>query len=62
MIIVFALKLELYFSAERRVSYSTADEESSPRGSHELIEEPFATTPGEKKGEFFVQLHVLNIV
>lgn len=37
--------------AERRVSYSTADEESSPRGSHDLIEEPqLAGGAAEKKG------------
>lgn len=38
------------FLAERRVSYSTADEESSPRGSHDLIEEPQLTGNAEKKG------------
>lgn len=27
------------FAPERRVSYSTADEESSPRGSHDMIDE-----------------------
>uniref|UniRef100_A0A7E4W3C8 UNC80 domain-containing protein n=1 Tax=Panagrellus redivivus TaxID=6233 RepID=A0A7E4W3C8_PANRE len=34
---------------ERRVSYSTADEESSPRGSHDLIEEPPLGQNAEKK-------------
>uniref|UniRef100_A0AC35EU16 Protein UNC80 central region domain-containing protein n=1 Tax=Panagrolaimus sp. PS1159 TaxID=55785 RepID=A0AC35EU16_9BILA len=34
---------------ERRVSYSTADEESSPRGSHDLIEEPQLAGNAEKK-------------
>lgn len=40
----------LTFLAERRVSYSTADEESSPRGSSDMIEEQLTAPAQDKKG------------
>lgn len=46
----FPRKLKKPILAERRVSYSTADEESSPRGSNDMIEEQLVTTAPDKKG------------
>ncbi|KAI1727311.1 cation channel complex component UNC80 domain-containing protein [Ditylenchus destructor] len=40
---------------ERRVSYSTADEESSPRGSHDLNTDEQPQIYGEKKGRRLAQ-------
>lgn len=53
--LILSKNLLVFFIAERRVSYSTADEESSPRGSHDLIEEPQLAGNVEKKGLIFLK-------
>lgn len=48
--------------SERRVSYSTADEESSPRGSHDLGDDGIGGSGSDKKGGYLLLYFCVNVI